>query len=139
MDKIAQLTDIYSEDFLEDDHANIKGQLEAYIFYVRRHDEFASCHDIASLAAKMVETKQHLIFPLVYRLIELALLLPVVKASVERISSAINIIPTEMCNEIPIDWLSDFAVYYIEEDISKELDAERILERFQSMVTQRME
>lgn len=139
VDKIAQLADIYCEDFLEDDHAVIKDQLEAYIFYVRKHVEFASCHDIASLAAKMVETKQHLIFPLVHRLIELALLLPVMKASVQRISSAVNIIPTEMCNEIAIDWLSDFAVYYVEEDISKELDAERILERFQSMVTQRMQ
>lgn len=139
VEKIAQLADIYSEDFPEADRAILNDQLEAYICYVRRHVEFTSCHDIASLAAKMVETKQHLNFPLVYRLIELALLLPVVKASVERISSAVNIIPTDLCNEIPIDWLSDFAVYYIEEDISKELDAERILERFESIVTQRMQ
>lgn len=117
----------------------MKDQLEAYICYVRTHVEFTLCHDISSLAAKMVETKQHLIFPLVYRLLELALLLPVATASVERISSEVNIIPTDMCNEIPIDWLSDFAVYYIEEDISKDLDAEKILECFQSMVTQRMQ
>jgi len=139
VEKISQLADIYSEDFSEADCAIINDQLEAYICYVRRHVEFTSCHDIASLAAKMVETKQHLDFPLVYRLIELALLLPVMTASVERISSAANIIPTDLCNEIPIDWLSDFAIYYIEEDISKELDAERILERFQSIVTGRMQ
>lgn len=139
VEKIARLADIYSEDFLEADRALMKDQLEAYICYVRTHVEFTFCHDIANLAAKMVETKQHLIFPLVYRLLELALLLPVMTASVERISSAVNIIPTDMCNEIPIDWLSDFAVYYIEEDISKDLDAEKILERFQSMVTRRMQ
>lgn len=81
---------------------------------------------------KMVETKQHLNFPLVYRFIDVALLLPVAVAPVERISSSLNIIPTELCNEIPIDWLSDFAMYYIEEDISKELDAERILEHFKA-------
>jgi hypothetical protein len=63
---------------------------------------------------------------------ELALLLPVAAAPVERISSSVSIIPTELCNDIPIDWLSDFAVYYIEDDISKELDAERILERFKA-------
>uniref|UniRef100_A0A0A9DML9 DUF4371 domain-containing protein n=1 Tax=Arundo donax TaxID=35708 RepID=A0A0A9DML9_ARUDO len=138
VDKLARLADIYSQDFLRSDCAIIKDQLEAYICHVRRHVEFSSCHDIASLAAKMVETEIHLIFPLVYRLIELALLLPVATASVERISSAVNIIPTDMCNEIPIDWLSDFAVCYIEEEIFKELDDEKIIECIQSMMAQRM-
>jgi hypothetical protein len=132
VEKIAKLVDLYSEDFPEADHAIINDQLEAYICYVRGHVEFTSCHDVASLAAKMVETKQHLNFPLVYRFMELALLLPVAAAPVERISSSVSIIPTELCNDIPIDWLSDFAVYYIEDDISKELDAERILERFKA-------
>uniref|UniRef100_A0A453Q012 HAT C-terminal dimerisation domain-containing protein n=1 Tax=Aegilops tauschii subsp. strangulata TaxID=200361 RepID=A0A453Q012_AEGTS len=40
---------------------------------------------------KMVEAKKHLIFPLVYKLIELALILPVSTAFVERAFSAMKI------------------------------------------------
>ncbi|TVU32376.1 hypothetical protein EJB05_24105 [Eragrostis curvula] len=139
VDKLARLADIYSEDFLRDDCAIIKDQLEAYNCHVKRHVEFSTCHDIASLAAKMVETKLHLTFPLVYRLIELALLLPMATASIERMSSAVNLIPTEMCDEIPIDWLSDFALCHIEDEIFKGIKAERIMERLQSMATQIMQ
>jgi hypothetical protein len=37
---------------------------------------FATCEDIESLSVKMVQTGKHVVFPLVYKLIELALLLP---------------------------------------------------------------
>lgn len=49
---------------------------------------------------KMVETKKHLVFPLVFKLIELVLLLPVSTASVERIFSAMNIIKRELRNKL---------------------------------------
>jgi hypothetical protein len=45
---------------------------------VRRHIAFGTCEDIASLSMKMIETKKQLVFPLVFKLIELALLLLVV-------------------------------------------------------------
>ena len=44
----------------------------------------STCDDVQSLAMKMVETEKHLVFPLVYKLIKLALILPVSTASVER-------------------------------------------------------
>ena len=92
-------------------------QLETFILHVRRVDAFRSCNDFASLATKLVETKRHLAFPLVYRIIELALLLPVATASVERAFSAMDIIKTELRNRMGDEWLNDLALCYIEKEI----------------------
>lgn len=100
VDKIARLTEMYDQDFSLLDRSNIKDQLETFILHVRRVDDFTTCHDLGSLAMKMVETQKHIVFPLVYRLIELALLLPVATASVERAFSAMNIIKTDLRNRI---------------------------------------
>jgi hypothetical protein len=73
------------DDFSLDDRKAIKDQLATFIIHVRRLEEFKVCHDLASLAIKMVELKRHIVFPLVYRLIELAMLLPAVTALVEKV------------------------------------------------------
>jgi hypothetical protein len=54
----------------------LREQLETYIIHVRMNAAFATCEDIESLSVKMVQTGKHVVFPLVYKLIELALLLP---------------------------------------------------------------
>jgi len=51
----------------------------------------------------MVQSDRHKSFPLVYRLIELALILPVATATVERAFSAMNIIKTERRNKMNDD------------------------------------
>ncbi|KAK9130103.1 hypothetical protein Sjap_010590 [Stephania japonica] len=65
------------------------------------------CNDLASLVVKMVQTQKHLIFPLVYRFIELALILPMETATVERVFLAMNIIMTRLQNKIDDKWLND--------------------------------
>jgi hypothetical protein len=56
-------------------------------------------------AIKLVENKAHLPFPLVYRIIELALILPVATASIERAFSAMNIIKTDLRNRTMMNGL----------------------------------
>jgi hypothetical protein len=48
----------------------------------------------------MVEIERHIVFPLVYHIIELALLLPVATTTVERAFSAMKIIKTELRNKM---------------------------------------
>ncbi|TVU51341.1 hypothetical protein EJB05_02760, partial [Eragrostis curvula] len=103
IDKIARLTEIYDQDFSIADRSMIRDQLETFILHAKRVDDFIACHDLGSLAMKMVETEKHLAFPLVYRLIELALLLPVATASVERAFSAMNIVKTHLRNRMKDD------------------------------------
>ncbi|KAH7676768.1 Ribonuclease H-like protein [Dioscorea alata] len=73
---LVRLAQICSDDFSISDHLILKVQLRIYILNVRRNSNFSSCHDLASLAMKMVQTDKHLTFTLVYRLIELAAILP---------------------------------------------------------------
>ncbi|XP_042413020.1 zinc finger MYM-type protein 1-like [Zingiber officinale] len=94
--KLLHLAELYPEDFLLIDRAILEDQLETYIQNVR--GEFSMIEDLGSLAKKMVETGKNTIFPLVYRLIELALVLPVATASVERVFSAMKIIKTDLRN-----------------------------------------
>jgi hypothetical protein len=83
VDKLVKLPRIYDADFSGDDLSNIKDQFETFILHVIRVDDFTGCCDFGILAVKMVETERHMMFPLIYRLIELAVLLPVAAASVE--------------------------------------------------------
>ncbi|KAJ1261743.1 hypothetical protein BS78_09G054700 [Paspalum vaginatum] len=138
VDKIARLTEIYDEDFSFVDRSNIRDQLGNYIIHVRRIDAFAACHDLGSLAIKMVELERDRAFPLVYRLLELALILPVATASVERAFSAMHFIKTDLRNKMSDDWLNDLILCYIEKEIFKGLDNDKIKKRFQSIKNRRM-
>jgi hypothetical protein len=83
VEKIAWLTEIYDQDFSIADCDNIRDELETFLAHVRRVDDFKSCHDLGSLATTMIATKKHFLFPLVYCIIELAMILPMATSSVE--------------------------------------------------------
>ncbi|XP_058783025.1 uncharacterized protein LOC131657670 [Vicia villosa] len=89
VDKVARLADIYHEDFFNDDRRTIRDQLDTYVL-------------------QMVQTEKHLVFPLVYKLIELALILSVSTTSVERAFSAMNIIKSKLRNKNNDVWFNDF-------------------------------
>ncbi|XP_042460729.1 uncharacterized protein LOC122044278 [Zingiber officinale] len=94
--ELLHLAELYPEDFSLTDRVILEVQLETYIQNAR--GEFSMIEDLRSLAKKIVETGKNIIFSLVYRLIELALVLPVATASVERVFSAMEIIKTNLCN-----------------------------------------
>jgi hypothetical protein len=130
LEKLVRLGDLYDQDFSVLDRAMLREQLETYIIHVRRNADFVTCEDIASLSIKMVHTEKH-VFPLVYKLIELALLLPVSTTSVERTFLAMNIIKRELRNKIEDDWMNDLMVCYTEKEIFKFLDDETTISAYQ--------
>ncbi|CAJ2643438.1 unnamed protein product [Trifolium pratense] len=130
VDKLARLADIYHEDFSNNDRGTIREQLETYIVHVRRHVSFSTCEDVQSLALKMVQTDKRFVFPLVYKLIELALILPVSTASVERAFSAMSIIKNKLRNKINDEWFNDLMICYTEREIFKSLDDIDIIRSF---------
>jgi len=138
VEKIARPTEIYDQKISIVDRSNIRDELETFILHVRKVDDFGACHDFASLAIKLVQSKAHLGFPLVYHIIELALLLLVATASVERAFSAMNIIKTDLRNKMNDEWLKDLTLCYIEKEIFRELDPEKIKMTFQSMKDRKM-
>ena len=54
----------------------------------------------------IIISDMHKTFPLVYHLIELALILPVAVATMERAFSAMGIIKTGLRNKMGDDWMS---------------------------------
>jgi hypothetical protein len=139
VNKLARLAEIYDADFSDHDRGIIREQLETYVLQVRRHAAFANCTNIESLATKMVATEKHLVFPLVYKLIELALLVPVSTATVERLFSAMKIIKSKLRNKIADDWFNNLMVCYVERELFRSLEEATILRRFQNLKTRKMQ
>src|SRR6266540_4988676 len=137
VEKIARMTEIYDQDFSIGDRSLIREQLQTFILHVRRVDDFRACHDLGSLAIKLVETGKHMAFPLVYRIIELTLLLPVATTSVERAFSAMKIIKNDLRNRMTDEWLNDLSLCYIEKEIFRGLNLDEV-KTFQVMKERRM-
>ena len=69
----------------------LNDQLETYIIDMCYSSEFFELKGISDLAQKMVETKRHIVYLLVYLLVTLTLVLPVAIATMERIFFVMNI------------------------------------------------
>lgn len=75
----------------------------------------------------MVQTIKHRTFQLVYRLIELTLILPMATSSVKTIFSTMKIIKTDLRDKISDDWLNDLMVCYCEKMILKSISDGQIM------------
>ncbi|XP_042443829.1 zinc finger MYM-type protein 1-like [Zingiber officinale] len=137
--KLVRLAHFYEDDFSWNERMLVEQELETYIDDVRSDERFEGISDLGALAKKMIETMKNRVFPLVYRMIELALLLPVATATVERVFSAMNIVKTDLRNRIGDEWMNDSLVVYIEKDVFNTVDNEPILQRFQNMKSRRMQ
>ena len=87
--RILELTTIYDADFCHYDLITLREQLDVFINDVRNNPKFTNCHDIGDLAIKMVQCEMDKDFRLVYRLVQLVLVLPIATATVERVFSQI--------------------------------------------------
>ncbi|XP_076895915.1 uncharacterized protein LOC143548708 [Bidens hawaiensis] len=96
--KLMILCEIYPYDFDNGDKIVLASQLGLYVDNVRKDERFANLKGIADLARVMVETRKHISFHLVYRLLKLTLLLHIATAMVERCFSATKIIKTNLGN-----------------------------------------
>jgi hypothetical protein len=136
-DKIVELAQIYVDDFTEYDCIILRDQLDTFITEGREDASFLSCCDLGNLAMKMVKIDRHTVFPLVYRLIELALILPVATATIERAFSAMKIIKTDLRNKMGDEWMSHCMICYIERDIFASIEDRQIIEHYQATRTRR--
>ncbi|XP_042387908.1 uncharacterized protein LOC121980001 [Zingiber officinale] len=137
--KLVRLCDLYPEDFSTNDYIVIKQQLQNFIHNIRHDPNFSGIEDLGSFAQKIIETLKNQAYPLVYRLIEMTLVLPVATASVERVFSAMKMIKTDLRNRMGDQWMNDSLVVYIEKDIFSTIENEQILQRFQKMKSHRMQ
>ncbi|XP_050124090.1 uncharacterized protein LOC126601424 [Malus sylvestris] len=137
--KIVRLAQLYPQDFDRMDLMNLPIQLDNYIHDMKMHSEFSSLRGIGDLAKELVKTGRCASYILVYKLLTLALVLPVATASVERAFSAMKIVKTPLRNKMGDQWLSDSMLVYIERDVFAFIDNEPIMRRFHGMKRRRQQ
>ncbi|XP_062086321.1 uncharacterized protein LOC133792430 [Humulus lupulus] len=94
--KLIRLAQLYPYDFSTLNLKVLEYQLQTYIDNMRSHVKFSDLKGMVDLSMKLVETRKDEVYPLVYLLIKLALMLSVATASVERAFSAMNIVKYQM-------------------------------------------
>lgn len=114
---LIRLSEFYPYDFSPLDRQLLDGQLDVFILDMRSTNTFSHVKGISGFAKKMVETKKHDHFQLVFRLLKLACLLPVATATVERMFSAMKIIKSRLRNRMRDEWMNNCLIAYIEKDI----------------------
>ncbi|CAN6586651.1 unnamed protein product [Malus baccata var. baccata] len=89
------------------------------------------------ICMELVKTGRCASYILVYKLLTLALVLPVATAFVERAFSTMKIVKTPLRNKMGDQWLSDSMLVYIERDVFAFIDNEPIMRRFHDMKPRR--
>ena len=135
--KMVRLAELYPKEFSSVELLVLHDQLDTYIVDMRSSNDFSRLNGISDLAQKMVETGRNKVYPLVYLLLTLALILPVATATVERVFSAMNIVKNRLRNRMGDEWMKNSLIVYIEKDIFDCIDNETIMQNFQTMKTRR--
>ena len=136
-EKLVRLAQFYPKEFSSLELMIFSDQLDSYIIDMRSSIEFSNLLGIGDLAQKMVETKKHVVYPLVYLLVTLALILPVATATVQKAFSAMKFVKNRLRNRMGDQWMTNNLIVYIEKDIFDCIDNDVIMQRFQNMKSRR--
>ncbi|XP_058739937.1 uncharacterized protein LOC131612140 [Vicia villosa] len=131
--KLLRMVELYPNDFVDVPEVVMRHQLQNYVRNVRCDPKFANLKGLSDLCAKFVETNKCNTFDMVYKLLKLALVLPVATASVERVFSAMKFVKSQLCNKMSDQWLNDRLVTFIEKDVLGTINNDVILAHFQEM------
>ncbi|KAK4733482.1 hypothetical protein R3W88_007743 [Solanum pinnatisectum] len=137
--KVMRMAELYPDDFDESNMSILENQLASYIVDVRDIDErFSDLNGLCDLSKRLVQTKKHSNYPLVFRLVKLALLLPVATASVERDFSTMKFIKNDLRSQMSDDFFSGCLVPYLEKDVFDKISNDVITKTFQDMKPRRI-
>ena len=132
-EKLLRLAQLYPNDFSSIELIVLENQLITYILDMRSSGEFSMLNGISALAEKLVLTKKNTVYPLVYLLVKLALILPISTTSVERGFSAMKIVKNRLRNRMGDQLLNDSLITYIKKAVFDGIGNEAIMHRFQNM------
>ncbi|XP_055826428.1 uncharacterized protein LOC129894824 [Solanum dulcamara] len=138
--KVMRMAKLYPDDFDESNMSALENQLASYVVDIRDVDErFSDLNGLCDLSKILIQTKKHSTYPLVFRLVKLALLLPVATASVERAFSAMKYIKNDLRSKMSDDFFSGCLVPYLEKDVFDSISNDDIIKTFQDMKPRRVQ
>jgi len=112
-------------------------QLDNFIDDIRQDVSFKGLNNLVDLSVKLVKTKRHKVYDMVYLLLKLVLLLSVATASVERVFSALTLVKPKLRNKLGDSLLDDCLVTFFERDIFAQVDEDDIIQTFMAFRNQR--
>jgi hypothetical protein len=131
--KILKLATFYPKDISSSELRTLEIQLGTYIEDVKMDVRFEGLNTLGELSNKLVDTKKHEYYGLVYLVLKLALILPVATASVERVFSALCLVKNKVRNSMSDRLLNDCLVTFIERDIFSTVSEDDIVHAFMAM------
>ncbi|XP_024960417.1 zinc finger MYM-type protein 1-like [Cynara cardunculus var. scolymus] len=131
--KLLRLTEFYKDDFSRLEIMTFEHELNLYIHNVQQDGRFANLKGISELARMMVETRKHLSFTLIYRLLKLALVLPVATPTIDRCFYSMKLVKSDMCNRIGDDFLNDCGICAVQKEQLAKVTDEDVMDRYQKM------
>jgi len=124
---------LYPKEFSNNNLLKLELQLDNYIDDMRQNDRFKGLDNIVDLSVKLVETKMHKMYDMVYELLKLVLLLHVASTNVEKVFSEMVFVKTKLGNKMGDSLLDDCLVTFIERDIFFKVDEDNIINTFMSL------
>ncbi|XP_076954522.1 uncharacterized protein LOC143628999 [Bidens hawaiensis] len=137
--KIIAFSEMYENDFTIKERGCLLGELNVFYHSVKEDERFTKLDGIRDLARLMMETGKDLSFPLVYRILKLALVLPVATATVERCFSKLKLIKTDLRNRMGDDYLNNALVCAVERETFDKVTEDDVMARFQAIKCRRGE
>ncbi|CAO2817285.1 unnamed protein product [Amaranthus hypochondriacus] len=136
-EKVLKMAKLYPDDFDYLALDCLSFELDTFIDNFSTDKRFSSLSTLGEFSKTLVQSGLYKSCPHFFKLLKLALILPVSTATVERVFSAMKIIKTELRNKISDEFLNDTVVAYFECDLFQSLSNEDIMRRFQNMKTRR--
>ncbi|GKE10557.1 zinc finger MYM-type protein 1-like protein [Tanacetum coccineum] len=121
------------DDPRDSDRFHLMRELDLYRVNVVQNEDFSKLNTIIELAKEMVRLDKHSTFPMIYKLLKLALVLPVATTIVERCFSTMKLIKSDLRNRMGDRFLNHALVCSIEKEIFINVKNEDVMKRFQSM------
>ncbi|XP_060169943.1 uncharacterized protein LOC132600652 isoform X2 [Lycium barbarum] len=138
--KVMRMAELYPDDFDEFSMGALENQLATYIIDVRDIDgRFSNVNGLCDLSRKLVQTKKHLTYHLVFRLVKLALLLPIATASVERAFAAVKFIKNDMLERMDHEFLRGCLVPYVEREVFDAISNDAIIKKIQELKSRQVQ
>ncbi|XP_071718979.1 uncharacterized protein [Rutidosis leptorrhynchoides] len=137
VEDLMTMAEFYPSEFPKHELGFLRGQLMNYISDVRGDERFSHLKGIGQLAKMMVKTNKSIIYPNVYLLLKLALILPVATSKVERAFLAMKLIKNDLRNKLGDQFMNDCLLAYIEKDVLDGISNDAIMDKFYRMKPRR--
>jgi hypothetical protein len=129
----------YPVDFSQQDRLGLESQLKHFVVDASSSEDLKNIATIAELCRCLVDTRRHMNFNMIDRLLRLLLTLLVSTASAERVFSILKITKTRLRNKMEDEFLANSMLVHIEGEIARGYSYEDIIADFQSRKKRRLD